>query len=229
MTGSVRRIYAIFEKDFKDLSKNLYVLSSLLIPVLLAFLMRTAEGVQDMVYYMIINLTFAAVGTFLQSAMIAEEKEKNTLRGLMLSPASTTEILVGKSLLTASMTFLLLLLSLRILGKGLTFDGMWMTAFLLLFLFYIAFGTVIGLLSRSLMEASVFIVPVLLIFGMGSMFQAWMDKYEFLGFLQYFPNFLMEKAGAADGSWQSVSLLALWALAAVFMTVVVYQRSTRDD
>lgn len=32
--------------------------------------------------------------------LIAKEKEKNTLRGLMLSPASTLEILGGKSLLS---------------------------------------------------------------------------------------------------------------------------------
>ena len=50
------------------------------------------------------------VGSFVQCSLIAEEKEKNTLRGLMLSPASTLEILGGKSLLSliATMTIVVI-------------------------------------------------------------------------------------------------------------------------
>src|SRR5699024_12795497 len=55
-------------------------------------------------HYLIINLTLVAVAFFVQSALIAEEREKNTLRGLMLSPATIPEILSGKSLVSLLMT-----------------------------------------------------------------------------------------------------------------------------
>ena len=35
-------------------------------------------------HYMVINFTMVIVGSFVQCSLIAEEKEKNTLRGLML-------------------------------------------------------------------------------------------------------------------------------------------------
>lgn len=56
---------------------------------------------------MSINITFSMVATYVQCCLIAEEKEKNTLRSLMLSPASTSEILIGKSTLTFISTMLI--------------------------------------------------------------------------------------------------------------------------
>lgn len=46
---------------------------------------------------MIINMALILVATYVQSALVAEEKEKNTLRGLMLSPASIFEIFAAKA------------------------------------------------------------------------------------------------------------------------------------
>ena len=46
-------------------------------------------------------MAFLFVAGFVQSMVIAEEKEKHTLRVLMLSPASSVEVLIGKSILTA--------------------------------------------------------------------------------------------------------------------------------
>jgi ABC-2 type transport system permease protein len=90
MTFSVKRAGAIFEKDLKDLSKNMYVLTCILMPLFVAMLLGKTQAPSVSVHYMAINLIFTAVATFLQGTLIAEEKEMNTLRGLMLSPASTT-------------------------------------------------------------------------------------------------------------------------------------------
>lgn len=65
-------------------------------------------------HYLIINLTFVAVAFFIQSAIIAEEKEKHTLRGLMLSPATLPEILTGKSLVSFVVTGVTLMLCITI-------------------------------------------------------------------------------------------------------------------
>lgn len=101
MTLSWKRIYAIFNKDLKDLSKNMYVSSVLIMPIVLAFLYSNMGEVTIELHYLVINMTLASVTAFIQCAVIAEEKEKHTLRGLMLSPASLTEILTGKSLVTS--------------------------------------------------------------------------------------------------------------------------------
>ena len=48
-------------------------------------------------------MALVMVGGFVQAMLIAEEKEKHTLRVLMLSPASSVEVFLGKSLLTAGL------------------------------------------------------------------------------------------------------------------------------
>ena len=73
---------------------------SAFMPLILAFIYGKMGDIRLKLHYMVINLTLVTVGTFVQCSLIAEEKEKNTLRGLMLSPASTLEILGGKSLLS---------------------------------------------------------------------------------------------------------------------------------
>lgn len=49
--------------------------------------------------------------------MMAEENEKKTLRGLIQSPASLADILIGKSLVVGLFTLVSLIISLAILGK----------------------------------------------------------------------------------------------------------------
>ena len=67
-------------------------------------------------HYMVINFTMVIVGAFVQCSLIAEEKEKNTLRGLMLSPASTLEILGGKSLLSFLATMIIVVIGAYLTG-----------------------------------------------------------------------------------------------------------------
>src|SRR5690606_39173865 len=95
---------AIFQKDFKDFSRNMAVSVVIIIPPILAAIYGRMGVDSIESHYMIINIAFSMVAAFVQCCLIAEEKEKNTLRGLMLSPASTGEILAGKSLLSFILT-----------------------------------------------------------------------------------------------------------------------------
>lgn len=109
MTFSFKRVNAIFIKDWKDLQRNSYIIFTLAIPlVFAAMLSRMGEESAALNTYPI-NLALVIAGAFIQAAMVAEEKEKNTLRGLLLSPASTAEIFVGKSALSAVMTILVII------------------------------------------------------------------------------------------------------------------------
>src|SRR5690625_408667 len=106
MTFSLKRMNAIFQKDLKDLSKNIYVGTSLLMSIILAIFYGKMGEIPIEMHYLIINLALVAVAFFVQCAIIAEEKEKNTLRGLMFSPATLPEILGGKSLVSFILTCL---------------------------------------------------------------------------------------------------------------------------
>ena len=111
MTFSWKRVNAILQKDFKDFSRNTAVSIIIFLPIILAALYGRmgVDSIQG--HFMNINMTFSMVGTYVQCCLIAEEKEKNTLRGLMLSPASTLEILGGKSLLSFLLTLIIVFFS----------------------------------------------------------------------------------------------------------------------
>ncbi|MNB86806.1 hypothetical protein D3C75_337610 [compost metagenome] len=66
MTFSTRRIFAILQKDYKDLSRNLFVSTTLILPLLMAVLFGRMgiEGIAS--HYIIINLGFILVATYVQ-------------------------------------------------------------------------------------------------------------------------------------------------------------------
>ncbi len=87
MNISMTRIQAIFMKDYKEFSRNYAVSVMALMPLVLAIFIKSSSTTIA-TYFLLINMTFSMVTTYVQCSLIAEEKEKNTLRSLMLSPAS---------------------------------------------------------------------------------------------------------------------------------------------
>ncbi|WP_377887482.1 ABC transporter permease [Alkalihalobacillus sp. R86527] len=236
MTFSMKRAYAIFQKDVKDLTKNLFVITTLLVPIILAVFYGTSGLHSLEAHYTVINLTFAAVAVFIQSALIAEEKEKNTLRGLMLSPATLTEILGGKSTLTFLFTIATIIVCTFLTGYEPSNVFVIGLAILLSTVFYIALGTFIGLISKSVMEASVMVLPVMFIFGFGSVLQSFAEKYSALALLEYMPNVqLLELAAFVENGKGMVDLLgpiaiiAGWAILSGVCVILMYRKRTLDD
>lgn len=236
MTFSMKRMNAIFQKDLKELSKNMYIGTSLIMPILLAIFYGQLEEVSIELHYLIINLTFVAVGAFIQSAIIAEEKEKNTLRGLMLSPATLPEILSGKSLVSFILTCVTIVICAVITGYEPANFILIAVAIIISSFFYLALGTLMGLLSRSVVEASVVMLPGMFIFGFSSMLIGLMEKYPVLAFIKYLPNQqLIELANKVqDGQgithiWMHLGVIFVWFIVTALLTVVVFRKREMDE
>ncbi len=234
MTFSFKRVYAIFEKDMKDLSKNLPIVTTMIMPFLLAIFLR-ANGPSIATNYLMINLVFTLVAAFVQCALIAEEKEKNTLRGLILSPASTFEILGGKSLLSLVLTVIAVVISVSITGYDpANFFIVALAIFISIF-FYIALGTLLGLLTKSVMEASVVILPVIFLFGVGSSLKFLLVEYPQLSFIEYLPNIQLEllatevqNGEGITAVWPQLAVIAVWVICAYSLVVVTYKKRAID-
>ncbi|WP_181347886.1 ABC transporter permease [Thalassobacillus sp. CUG 92003] len=236
MTYSLRRVYAIFQKDLKDVLKNMFITTSLPVPLVFALIASRDPNPPVEAHFMFINLVLVMITAFLQSAIIAEEKEKNTLRGLMLSPATTLEILNGKSLLTFVFTIVTIMVGAAI--SGYEPANLWLVAVAFLFsiFFYLALGTLIGLYTKSMMEASVLLMPILLVFGFGTMHRAFIEEYAFLSFTEYFPNIqLLELAenvqtgaGIAD-VWPALTIILAWSIVMFLLVIIVFKRREIDE
>src|SRR5690625_1768225 len=115
---NLQRINAIFEKDMKDFMKNTALLFMPVTPILLAVLysqMGEGEAMPIYVVYLVVGVAFSTTTSGLILMMMAEENEKMTLRCLIMSPASFWDIIVGKSLVTALLTLVTLIISLLII------------------------------------------------------------------------------------------------------------------
>ncbi|AND37967.1 ABC transporter permease [Cytobacillus oceanisediminis] len=235
MTFSMKRSMAILYKDYKDVSKNLYVSTTVFLPLVMAAIYGRM-GIEAIdAHYMVINMIFSLVAAYVQCSLIAEEKEKNTLRGLMLSPASTLEILFGKSLLSFISTIAVIIIAAFLTGynpDNVIIVGM---AIILSAIFYIGIGTLLGLLTKSVMEASVVILPIMMIFSFGSFLTPFIEKYPVLIFIEYLPNLQLidlanqiEAGAGLSDVWSHLAAIIIWTAAVFALVVAVYKKRMMD-
>lgn len=235
MTFSWKRINAIFQKDFKDFSRNLAVSIVIFLPLFMAAIYGRMGLDTIQAHFLSINMTFAMVGTYVQCCLIAEEKEKNTLRGLMLSPASTLEILGGKSLLSFVLTIVIIFFSAFLSEYNPTNITLVALAIIISAVFYIAVGTLLGLIAKSVMESSVLVLPVIGIFSLGSFVTVWAEKYPILKLAEYMPSVqlielatLVEEGAKFSDVLSNLGIISLWAVLFIVLTVIVYRKRMVD-
>ena len=230
---SIRRIQAVFIKDYRDFLKNAYMLSTGVIPLFFAFIFNQGEGVESEAAFMPIVLSMVMVGSFIQAGVIAEEKEKNTLRGLLLSPLNTAEIFIGKSLLSAVLS-VIMIAAVIFIGEIPMPDQIFLVAaaILISLVIFISIGTILGLISRTVMETSVIGIPVLFIFGMGDIFQTMIEServIQVMGYLpdQQFGHLLMQlREGQSVG--EPFLVLSLWAVVSIIVTMFIFKKRRFD-
>src|SRR5690625_3267418 len=163
----IQRITAIFEKDIKDFMKNIMLLMMPIIPVMLALVYNriSDEELPIAMIYIIVGVTFSAVTSTMMMTMMAEENEKKTLRGLVQSPATMMDIIIGKSLVTGLITFVALIVSLIIMDIGPFLNLKAILGVILLFLFFLFLGIGVGLFAKSISSTSFYMMPIMLLFG----------------------------------------------------------------
>ena len=121
----------------------------------------------------------------------------------MLSPASSLEVLLGKSALTALITFVICISNFAILGvmKG---NMVLITLFLLVSIFFfLMLGTAIGLIAKTTASTSVVGMPILFVFLLAPMFGQFI-KSDFVKSNRFSPNETSCRCNAEITSWKRI-------------------------
>ncbi|PGX26759.1 ABC transporter permease [Bacillus cereus] len=234
MTFSMRRVSAVFRKEVQDFKTNSQVLLMAFLPIILSFLFSRFGAGKEMLGITTIT-AFLFVAGFVQSMVIAEEKEKHTLRVLMLSPASSVEVLLGKSILTACLTLGICIVNLFILDQ---FSG---NLLLLGFIFlcgailFIVIGTMIGLLAASVPQTSIIGMPILMTMYLAVQFEPMVENKVIKTMIGYLPTSHIVKAlnslvgGTGFGSISGHVLnVAVWLIISLFVCLIVYKKKQLD-
>ncbi|MET4561174.1 ABC-2 type transport system permease protein [Lysinibacillus parviboronicapiens] len=235
MNISMTRIQAIFMKDYKEFSRNYAVSTMVLLPLILAFVYNKSGVNSINSYFLPINSAFAVVTAYVQCCLIAEEKEKNTLRSLMLSPASLADILIGKSLFVFIISLFIVALTIFLLGYNPANIGILTIALVLSTVFYIALGTLCGLFAKTIMEASIIVLPVMFIFSFGPLALSLSAAYPILEVAEWLPSSqLVILAEALESNFATMDVLipvatiVIWSLLTWVVTGFIYKKRMVD-
>lgn len=180
----MRHILAILWKQVKDTFKNKTILIQFVMFPVMTVIMENAIKIENMPKHFFANL-FAIMYIGMapltsMSAIISEEKEKNTLRVLHMSNVKAVEYFIGNAIYIWSIC----MLGSLVIGLAGGYDGETLVKFMLVMavghLISTMLGAAIGAFSTNQMMATSITIPVMMIFSflpMLSMFNDTIGKF----------------------------------------------------
>ena len=186
MQANLRKLGALIAKDAADLAKNPTMILCVLMPVGFAVFYRFFIGdmglagslrgdgglgaspqVTSVVQYIVLSMSLClSIGMGASVSLIyglAEEKEKHTLRTLMLANVSAEQIMLARGLVTLVVTAVVEALCFFVSGAPMHLFAPYMAIGVLGALPIILLSLVLGLASRDQMTAGLYSVPILLV------------------------------------------------------------------
>lgn len=185
----MRNISVIFLKQLKDTLKNKAVLIQFVMFPLMAVIMENAVKIEDMpenFFVKLFSVMFVGMAPLTCiSAIISEEKEKNTLRALMMSNVKPLEYLCG----IGGYVWLMCMAGTAVFAICGKFSGKNFITFTLIMAVGVILseliGAVIGIFSKNQMSATSVTVPVMMIFSFLPMLSMFNEKIEKIANLTY--------------------------------------------
>ncbi|MDE6742633.1 MAG: ABC transporter permease [Lachnospiraceae bacterium] len=226
MVISMKNMKAIFMKQIIDTLKNKTVFIQFLMFPIMAVIMEKAIRLEDMPDHFFAKLfavMFAGMAPLTcMSAIISEEKEKNTLRALMMSNVKAWQYLIS----IGTYIFLMCMAGTAVFAVLGEYRGKELAIFLMVMISGIILseliGAVIGIYSRNQMAATSVTMPVMMIFSfvpMLSMFNETIKKFARIIYSQQISD-LINGLGASEVPFE-VSSENMIVIAANFMIGII--------
>lgn len=233
MSVHLSKIRVLFLKDVKDTLKNGNGMILAVLPLAFTLLYRLMpiEGMpmpREFVSFIGVLMNLSLVPVALLSMMIAEEKEKNTLRTLMLSNVSAAEFLISKCLVALLLLEAVDLIVFFLAGIPLSGLPMFLLATTLTALCMLLLGAVIGLACKNQMSTGTIASPVALLLMAPTMLAPMNDTVA--KFAQFIPTYSMMQLVYMDGPASAVPwlVIAAWLVGGFALFVLAYRRGRLD-
>ena len=220
----------IFRKQLSDTLKNKTILIQFLMFPVLVIIMENLVRIEDMPEHFFVKL-FAVMFVGMapltcMSAIISEEKEKNTLRVLMMSNVRPAEYLAG----VGAYVFVMCSAGMAVFAAVGGYSGTGLVRFIAVMSAGIILSeltsAVIGVFSRNQMTATSVTVPVMMIFSFLPMLSMFNDTVRNAARITYSQQIsdLINGIGTSGISAESVIVIAVNAVIAAALFVIVYRR-----
>ncbi len=226
----MKNIAVIFKKQIRDTLKNKMVLIQFLMFPVLVVIFENVVKIEDMPEHFFVKL-FAVMFVGMapltcMSAIIAEEKEKNTLRVLLMSNVKPAEYLVG----VGSYVFVMCSAGMAVFAVVGGYSGTELVRFIAAMSAGIILseltGAVIGIFSRNQMTATSISVPVMMLLAFLPMLSMFNDTIKSVAQVTYSQQISELINGIGDSGIQTESLIVIAVnfVLAVILFTVAYKR-----
>ncbi|MDE6595527.1 MAG: ABC transporter permease [Oscillospiraceae bacterium] len=226
----MKNIKAVFMKQILDTIKNKTVFIQFLMFPVMAIIMETAIKLEDMPEHFFVKL-FAVMFVGMapltcMSAIIAEEKEKNTLRALMMSNVKPWQYIIS----VGSYIFIMCMVGTAIFTILGGYSGAELVRFIMSMISGIILseiiGAVIGIFSRNQMAATSLTIPIMMVFSfvpMLSMFNESIKKFAEIIYSQQISD-LINGIGASEVSAKSIIVIAVNFIIGLVLFALSYKK-----
>ena len=178
----MRNIYAVFMKQVRDTFKNYAVLVQLLIFPVMAVILESIVVIENMpphFFMKLFSVMFVGMAPLISmSSIMSEEKEKNTLRALMMSNVTPVQYLAG----TGFFLWLVCMAGSLIFGICGEYRGRELALFMLIMsagiIISLIIGAVIGMWCANQSSAASISTPVMMIFSFVPMLAGFNDTIK---------------------------------------------------
>lgn len=227
----MKHIGAILWKQMKDTLKNKTILIQFLMFPVMTIIMENSikiEGMPEHFFAVMFAVMYVGMAPLTSmAAIIAEEKEKNTLRVLLMSNVKPMEYLTGVGIYVWGMCMIgafVIALSGKYTGLSLLYFMLIMAVGLLVSMLI---GAVIGTMSKSQMMATSITVPVMMVFSFMPMLSMFNDVIKKVGKVTYTQqiNMLLFNVQDLEVSTESILVIGITALLTLVLFVLAYKKS----
>lgn len=211
----MRNVYAVFWKQARETFRNKAVLIQFLLFPLITLVMENAiklEGMPEHFFVKLFAVMFVGMAPLTcMSSVISEEREKNTLRALLMSNVRPGQYLLG----VGAYVWLMCMVGAGIFALCGGYRGAGLAAFLGVMaagiLLSALVGAVIGVCSKNQMAATSITVPVMMVFSflpMLSLFNETIEKVARVTYSQQI-SILINGIGTETVTGESVAVIGV--------------------
>lgn len=233
----IHKIKALFKLGIEDLCKNMNVFIYIIMPIGFALLYSNMDVLgKEYIFSLCVLLMLAMVPVALMGTIIAEEKEKNTLRTLMLNDVKATEILFAKALICMLFVVVDSLIMFFIIGLSMEHFLLYQLVCLFVGIAVILFGAVVGLLAKNQMSAGLLSLPFMFLL-MAPLFTGMVQSDIFSKISSFLPtDAMMEILDHIAKGTMTISnvgtsflIILVWLAGSIILFNIVYKKVGVDN
>lgn len=227
----MKHIIAILWKQIKDTFKNKEILIQFVMFPVLTLIMEktiTIEGMPEHFFTNLFGVMYVGMAPLTSMAsIISEEKEKNTLRALLMSNVKPAEYVIG----VGCYIWCICMLGACVIGFAGSYTGSTYGRFVLIMgigiLVSTLIGAAIGTWSRTQMMATSITVPVMLVFSFFPMLSMFNDGIERVARITYSQQIhsLISQLDSIELGAEPVGVILVNMMIAVLLFAYAYRRS----